>query len=542
MLGALFSTALVSLATVVAQSSAETLRGTARADHLIGTVAPDVLLGLGGRDRLEGRRSADFLVGGAGRDRLLAGPGADRIQAAFDRSPDRVRCGSGRDIVTAERADRVAADCEVVSRELSRDRFRGLGAQEGTEVEPDSFSHGKVVVAAFQVGRFTDGGALAIGFSTSKDRGKTWRSGLLPFVSKAARPSGVAGLVADPSVAFDAKHRFWLVASLTALPATDAVVVSRSRDGVRWRAPFTAVRSDGLDKSWIACDNWSHSPHRGNCYLTYLDDGALGIVMRTSRDGGRTWSDGALVAVDGTTTQSVNGAQPLVRPDGTVVVAFTALAAIPSLGQHQIAVARSLDGGATFASQQRVAFIDDEFFVLGVRAPQFVSGDVDAGGTVYLAWHDCQMSNYCSGPGIVVSRSKDGVHWSTPARVPAARGKPRGFSFLPGLAVAPGTRGGRARLAVAYYTMACNGITPCVIDAFLSRSSDGGRAWKAPERLSPESMRVPWLAATSLGSMLGDYISTSFAGGRPVPVFVLATAPPAAGRFSEAVFATRMGR
>ena len=38
-------------------------------------------------------------------------------------------------------------------------------------------------------------------------------------------------------------------------------------------------------------------------------------------------------------------------------------------------------------------------------------------------------------------------------------------------------------------------------------------------------MPVSGIARTSLGSMVGDYISTSFAGGRAVPVFVLASAP-----------------
>jgi hypothetical protein len=41
----------------------------------------------------------------------------------------------------------------------------------------------------------------------------------------------------------------------------------------------------------------------------------------------------------------INGAQPLVRPNGTVVVAFTALAGYPAVGGHSIAVARSTDGG-----------------------------------------------------------------------------------------------------------------------------------------------------------------------------------------------------
>jgi hypothetical protein len=37
--------------------------------------------------------------------------------------------------------------------------------------------------------------------------------------------------------------------------------------------------------------------------------------------------------------------------------------------------------------------------------------------------------------------------------------------------------------------------------------------------------------------MVGDYISTSFAGGRAVPVFALAS-PPSSTRFHESMFAT----
>src|SRR5215216_3950986 len=43
-----------------------------------------------------------------------------------------------------------------------------------TEVEPDSFSNGSTIVAAFQVGRIYDGGACATGFATSTDNGSTW--------------------------------------------------------------------------------------------------------------------------------------------------------------------------------------------------------------------------------------------------------------------------------------------------------------------------------------------------------------------------------
>jgi hypothetical protein len=39
--------------------------------------------------------------------------------------------------------------------------------------------------------------------------------------------------------------------------------------------------------------------------------------------------------------------------------------------------------------------------------------------------------------------------------------------------------------------------------------------------------------------MVGDYISTSFAGGRAVPVFVLASLP-SRGKLHEAAFATSL--
>ena len=50
-------------------------------------------------------------------------------------------------------------------------------------------------------------------------------------------------------------------------------------------------------------------------------------------------------------------------------------------------------------------------------------------------------------------------------------------------------------------------------------------------------MPLAWLADTGLGRMLGDYISISFVGGRPVPVLSLA-AEPESGEFRQAIFAT----
>ncbi len=133
--------------------------GTTGPDRLIGTRSADTIFALGGNDRVEGRAGADFLHGGAGRDVVLGEAGYDRIAVDFDRARDSVACGAGQDLVNAELIDIVAADCEIVSRQLSRDALRLAGAQHETQVEPDSLAVGSTIVTAFQSGRLIEGGA-----------------------------------------------------------------------------------------------------------------------------------------------------------------------------------------------------------------------------------------------------------------------------------------------------------------------------------------------------------------------------------------------
>jgi len=91
------------------------LSGEGGSDRLAGNTANDFLHGGTGDDSLAGAEGDDRLDGGRGRDGISGGAGRDRIQAR-DGSTDTIRCGSGRDSVTADRSDRVARDCERVSR------------------------------------------------------------------------------------------------------------------------------------------------------------------------------------------------------------------------------------------------------------------------------------------------------------------------------------------------------------------------------------------------------------------------------------------
>ena len=80
---------------------------------------------LAGIEDIDGSRRGDVLVGddkpnrisgGRGRDTIRGRGGDDRIEAAGDGARDSIRCGPGRDAVIAGARDRVAADCEDVTR------------------------------------------------------------------------------------------------------------------------------------------------------------------------------------------------------------------------------------------------------------------------------------------------------------------------------------------------------------------------------------------------------------------------------------------
>src|SRR5262249_7764446 len=124
---------------------------------------------------------------------------------------------------------------------VSTDPFTNSGSQHATEVEPDVFAFGRAIVGAYQTGRFFNGGSSAIGWATSADGGASWRHGMLPGVTKHLG-GGHWARASDPSLAYDAKHRTWMI---TALGVSSAgiglgVSVSRSIDGLHWRKPVIA--------------------------------------------------------------------------------------------------------------------------------------------------------------------------------------------------------------------------------------------------------------------------------------------------------------
>ena len=58
--------------------------------------------------------------------------------------------------------------------QISSDPFTIGPGQHATEVEPHLLANGNTLVATFQVGRISDGGATDVGWATSTDGGNSW--------------------------------------------------------------------------------------------------------------------------------------------------------------------------------------------------------------------------------------------------------------------------------------------------------------------------------------------------------------------------------
>ncbi len=434
--------------------------------------------------------------------------------------------------------------------QLSSDPFTNTTSQHQTEVEPDTFAFGSTIVSAFQVGRFFNGGASDIGFATSSSGGSSFKNGFLPGTTPFATPAGIYARVSDATVAFDARHGVWLISFLGLFPNGNTsevdVLVSRSTDGgLTWSNPVV-VNADGNsnDKNWTVCDDTASSPFYGNCYTEFDNNSKSDLIqMSTSTDGGLTWGAAQTTANN---THGIGG-QPLVQPNGTVIVPINGFAGSNFLILSFI----STDGGVSWSKTNRVSEVDFRAPAGGIRAGiPLPSAEMDASGKVYVVWSDCVFEPGCTASDLVLSTSTDGLNWSPVTRIPL---DPIGSGvdhFIPGLAVDKSTPDGSAHLVLAFYfypNANCTTST-CQLEVGFSTSADGGATWTSNTQIAGP-MALTWLPNTTQGFMVGDYISTSFVGGPAYPAFAVASAPTSGGsncftatpNCNEAIFTVKGG-
>jgi hypothetical protein len=299
-------------------------------------------------------------------------------------------------------------------------------------------------------------------------------------------------------------------------------LVSRSTDGGRTWGPPVAVNKSGQfnDKNWTVCDDWTSSPLYGHCYTEFDDASNINLVqMSTSTDGGRTWGPSQTTA----DRACVIGGQPLVQPNGTVVVP------IDDCYEGTLLAFRSTDGGQSWSRTVKAAQLLYTFNPGGIRSPTLPTAEVDGLGNVYVVWSDCRFEPpNCSTNDLVLSTSPDGLHWTLPKRIPI---DPIGSGvdhLIPGLAVDRSTAGVSAHLGLTYYYFPNSNCAPstCRLKVGFISSTNGGASWSAAQTVAGP-MLMPWLANTNQGRMVGDYISTSIAPGADdaTPAFAVAYPP-----------------
>jgi len=415
----------------------------------------------------------------------------------------------------------------VTLTEISSDPFTVGPGQHATEVEPHVLANGSTLVSAFQTGRIAPGGATAIGWATSTDGGNTWAHGFLPGLTT-GNGGGPYDAASDPAVAYDAKHGVWMIAALpiSNTSTTTAVTVSRSTDGgFTWENPVNVTpKVISSDKNWIACDSTSTSPFYGNCYVEWDNpDTGDGILMSTSSDGGLTWGPAT-----GTANHATGiGGQPLVQPNGTVVVP------IETAGMSAFT---STNGGASWSAPVTISNIQSHLDAGGIRSGPLPTAAVDAAGTVWVVWEDCRFRSKCSTNDLVFSTSTDGAHWSAVTRIPIDATTTTVDHFIPGIGIDPTTSGATAHVAVTYYFYPVSKCTTstCRLAVGYISSHNGGSTWNMPRTLAGP-MQLKWLPNSQNGLMVGDYIATAFNNGVPHGVFAVAAAK-SGSTFDEAMY------
>jgi hypothetical protein len=420
------------------------------------------------------------------------------------------------------------AQAQVGLTQLSEDTFTDTPSQHATEVEPGTFSYGSTIVSAFQVARIYSGGGADIGFATSTNGGATWTNGYLPGIT--IYQGGTKSAASDAAVAYDALHNVWLISTLP-IGNNTSVAVSRSTDGINWSKPIAVTGSSSADKNWIVCDNTATSPYYGHCYSEWDNTSQTDLIrMSTSTDGGHTWG-----AALGTAGQDLGfGGVPVVQPTGKVIV--------PILGLYGSVIAfSSIDGGKSWTKAVKVASDISHAEAGSLRSAGLISSAVDAAGKVYVMWPDCRFRINCSSNDIVYSRSTTGTTWSAVKRVPIDPVTSTVDHFITGAAIAPGTKGTTAHIALAYYFYPVSKCgNNCTLSVGFIQSSTGGSTWTAAETLAGP-MQLTWLPSTFSGTMVADYISVGFAGGKAFPVFAAAQAK-SGSLFHEAIYTTTVGQ
>ncbi|RMG51473.1 MAG: exo-alpha-sialidase [Acidobacteria bacterium] len=350
-------------------------------------------------------------------------------------------------------------------------------------------------------------GSARVAFYRSTDGGRTWRAGQI------RQPQGFVN-GSDPGLTADAHGHFFysfiaFTPRRTGVPIGGVFVAQSTNGGRTFRRPVAVIEHlnesdpDFEDKSFIAADANPLSPFANNLYVSwtsFLSRGGVEIKFARSTDDGRSFEAPLRIRRAGNQQFSL----PVVGPDGEVYVIW-------QLGTT-FRLARSTDGGQTFARDRRVA----SFIPIGTVDPDTgqrmlnggfrvatypaMAADTSPGphrGNLYVVWSDGRYGD----ADILFTRSTDGGEtWSfPPIRINDDEQGNGRDQFFPWVSVDP-TNG---TVVVMFYDRRSDPEN-LILDVFVTRSTDGGETFEPNFQVNTESFD-PTDDFIFQGSFIGDY-------------------------------------
>jgi hypothetical protein len=406
-----------------------------------------------------------------------------------------------------------------------------------TEVEPQvavNPTNPSNVIGVFQEDRWTDGGAHGLLAAVSFNGGSSYINDWAEFSRCSDLPATPEHedlpRATDPWVSFDAAGRAYQIG----LPIIDgsltgesAVTASYSTDGgLHWSFPVDITRDTPATDPGVFNDKQSITAdplHAGRAYATWIQGNLPGenislaklshafsyrglpMFARTT-DGGQTWS-----APEPMTKANLyaQGNQIAVLPDGTLVdvmaILFKGSGIQPNLNGVYMAVMRSQDGGLHWANPTQVA-------KLGTVAESADGQPLRVGDYIPDIAVDRQS-------GALYVTWADGLGGAT-NKIVLSRSTDGGRhwtapqivshhnsaqSFNHAVAVA-----NDGDVAVLYYDTARNDSLPGIpTDVYLRHSGNGGGTWSAPLQVTTFDFST---APVARGLFVGDYMGLEAVG------------------------------
>ena len=193
-----------------------------------------------------------------------------------------------------------------------------------------------------------------------------------------------------------------------------------------------------------------------------------------------------------TNNAGVIGGQPVVRPDGTVIVP------IENANETAIGAFHSTDGGASWSAVTTISTTRHHTAGGSLREGPLPSAEIDGAGTVYVVWADSRFRSGGTVNDIVIIHSTNatGTTWSAVARVPIDATNSGVNHIIPGLAVNKATSGSTAQLGLTYYF---SPVGQHALNVGFISSTNGGSTWSAPRPSTRRSFPTTWAATHQPG-------------------------------------------